>query len=95
MPSAIPQMEVCWQSGSGTNGNWGERWWSYTGNRRLWVFKQLASEGKLQKWKFEWWTENSNLSVFLLEMGVRVFVSVVLQHDWCLKEAAKRDSCFQ
>lgn len=48
MPSAIPQMEVCWQSGSGTNGNWGERWWSYTGNRRLWVFKQLASEGKLQ-----------------------------------------------
>eukprot|EP00434_Breviolum_minutum_P042684 symbB.v1.2.038009.t1/scaffold5375.1/size55718/3 len=49
MPSAIPQMEVCWQSGSGTNGNWGERWWSYTGNRRLWVFKQLASEGKLQK----------------------------------------------
>lgn len=55
----------------------------------------LQARGNSRMWKFEWWTEKSNLSVFLLEMGVRVFVSVVLQHDWCLKEAAKRDSCFQ
>lgn len=34
--SNIPRMQVCWQK---------DRFWTYTGNRRLWVFRTLQEEG--------------------------------------------------
>ena len=38
--SCIPRMTVTLMDG---------KWFAYNGNRRLWVFRKLASEGKLQK----------------------------------------------
>ena len=43
-PSAIPTMSVCWHPASGYDA----RFWTYTGNRRLWVFRQLEGEGLVE-----------------------------------------------
>mmetsp|Transcript_42285 Transcript_42285/g.133399 ORF Transcript_42285/g.133399 Transcript_42285/m.133399 type:complete len:1507 (+) Transcript_42285:67-4587(+) len=42
--NVIPELTLSW----GAEGRWPPRWWSYTGNRRLWVFRQLEEQGMLQ-----------------------------------------------
>eukprot|EP00928_Gymnodinium_smaydae_P030911 TRINITY_DN22850_c0_g1_i1.p1 TRINITY_DN22850_c0_g1~~TRINITY_DN22850_c0_g1_i1.p1 ORF type:complete len:1322 (-),score=126.63 TRINITY_DN22850_c0_g1_i1:33-3971(-) len=41
----IPELTVRWASYK----SWSGRWWTYTGNRRLWVFRQLEAEGLLER----------------------------------------------
>eukprot|EP00927_Polykrikos_kofoidii_P065117 TRINITY_DN60908_c0_g1_i1.p1 TRINITY_DN60908_c0_g1~~TRINITY_DN60908_c0_g1_i1.p1 ORF type:complete len:774 (-),score=93.98 TRINITY_DN60908_c0_g1_i1:54-2375(-) len=42
--AAIPKIKVCWHAAKGYDA----RYWTYTGNRRLWVFRQLQSSGHVQ-----------------------------------------------
>ena len=46
-PSVIPIMHVCRQEIPG----YGNRFWAYTGNRRLWVFRELSKEGVVNEIK--------------------------------------------
>ncbi|CAE8646609.1 unnamed protein product [Polarella glacialis] len=41
----IPTIQVCWQPAAGYDA----RFWTYTGNRRLWVFRQLQELGHVQE----------------------------------------------
>ena len=44
-PDAIPTMKVCHHAAAG----YPIRFWTYTGNRRLWVFRQLEEEGLIKE----------------------------------------------
>lgn len=39
----IPELTLSWNAES----SWPPRWWTFTGNRRLWVFRQLEEQGLL------------------------------------------------
>eukprot|EP00930_Biecheleria_cincta_P085504 TRINITY_DN74896_c0_g1_i1.p1 TRINITY_DN74896_c0_g1~~TRINITY_DN74896_c0_g1_i1.p1 ORF type:complete len:1030 (+),score=143.36 TRINITY_DN74896_c0_g1_i1:207-3092(+) len=41
--NVIPTLQVSWAAES----SWSPRWWTFTGNRRLWVFRQLQEIGIL------------------------------------------------
>ena len=44
-PSIIPVIKVCHHAAN----TYSSRFWTYTGNRRLWVFRQLEDEGLIQE----------------------------------------------